>query len=69
MPKAKLDSVRAYEKRQAEIRELLRDIVCQLQHHARKQKANPDDWGFSGDLANVVTLLREASEAIGGGGK
>jgi hypothetical protein len=35
--------------------------------HAMRQRARPDDWGFPGDLANLLDKLAEARAAIGGG--
>lgn len=55
-----------YERRQSEIRELMRDIVCQLQQHSKKQKADPTNAGCIGDLVVARRRLREVSEWIGG---
>jgi hypothetical protein len=47
----------AYAARRAQIEQQIADLQQYLIDHERRQKADPRNWGFAGDLANVSAHL------------
>ena len=43
----------------AEVRHLIGMLGRQVTIHERRQAAQPDDWGFPGDLRRIIEGLRE----------
>jgi hypothetical protein len=48
-----------YRARLAEVFELIRKLNGSLHIHERRAKAQPNNWGFPGDLAHIAERLRE----------
>lgn len=48
-----------YAKRTADINRLLADIKANLRLHAKAQRADPKNWGLTGDLGKVRQDLVE----------
>lgn len=56
----KLDSLKAYEERQAEIKKLLKKIGVGLERHDKNASiAGGHHWGHVGDLSHIVSVLTE----------
>ena len=54
-----------YQERLAEVRGLIESLGRQLRIHERRQAANPNDWGFPGDLTHIADRLREITPQHG----
>lgn len=47
-----------YDQKQKEIREQISLLISKLDNHHTKQKANPRNWGFDGDLNYVLENIK-----------
>lgn len=56
----------AYTEHVHAIRDLIGAVEEALRAHAREQEADPANWGFVGDLANVRERLAEVHAFLGG---
>ena len=54
-----------YSERQTECQDLLKRIACQLEQPARRQKQEPADWGYAGDLGRVADELAYVLASLG----
>ena len=61
---AKDDANRAYQAKKVAIHSLLVRLTEKLNAHAARQKTDPKNWGYVGDLGRIEELV---TEAIGGG--
>jgi hypothetical protein len=65
-------AAQAYDANQAEIASLMAEIQRRLADHAAARgctEASMANWGYAGDLAAVLTQLREANRILGGAGE
>jgi hypothetical protein len=65
-------AAQAYDARQAEIATLMAEFQSRLVDHAAARGATETsmaNWGYAGDLAAVLTQLREANRILGGAGE
>ena len=49
----------AYKTSQKELNGLMIKFHKKLKEHAAKQKKNPKDWGFPGDLGHYTEVFKE----------
>jgi hypothetical protein len=56
-PKREPTAVEAYAKHRDDIARLLDVLQMELDTHAKKAKAEPTNWGLTGDLSNVRSGL------------
>ena len=54
----------AYNSKQAEIKQLIAQLQKALKNHANKQKKQPDNWGYVGELSSVSNDLKNINEII-----
>lgn len=54
-----------YSERQTECQGLLKRIADQLERHANRQKQEPADWGYAGDLGRVADELAYILASLG----
>jgi hypothetical protein len=52
-------AARAYQEAQAEVQGLLNEVSQHLSAHARRQAADPRNYGFVGDLKHYAQLLKQ----------
>jgi len=57
-------SVERYGANLREVRTLLKSIDKLVKFHEREQKANPRDWGWTGDMYHVKELLTEVERFL-----
>lgn len=55
-----------YAARTANIDTLIERLQAALQNHAGRAAAQPESWGFPGDLSRVEQQLAEMVETMGG---
>ena len=53
-----------YLETQAEINALLKKIKTGLAEHNRREKQNPRNWGYTGDLQHIASELQEISDFL-----
>jgi hypothetical protein len=53
-----------YDASYKEAEELLKTLSKKLKQHKKKFSQNEKNWGYVGDLERLVSILREADEAI-----
>lgn len=53
-----------YLETQAEIATLLKKIKLGMAEHSRREKQNPRNWGYVGDLQHIASQLQEASDFL-----
>jgi len=58
------DSDGTYKERQKEVQKLLKSIASKLKKHSDTQKKDPKNWGYAGDLGNIVEILKEADSFL-----
>ena len=58
-------ATQAYRQRVETIRVLLRLMEEALSKHEVKQAADPKNWGYPGDLTEVMVHMREALNMLG----
>ena len=56
-----------YKERVKEIRKVLVSIEHALKGHEARQKEEPADWGYVGDVGHVLGELKDVSNSLGGG--
>lgn len=61
------EAAKAYEDRRAKINHLVDQLTAALDEHETKMKASPRNWGFVGDLGNVVEELKNIVDFMTGG--
>jgi len=63
---AQQDALKEYEKKQAQIRKLLKQIEAGLEKHDRKASScrGGHHWGHAGDLEYVVDRLTEVNDFL-----
>ena len=61
----KQSAAACYAERQTECQDLLKRIACQLEEHASRQKQEPADWGYAGDLGRVAEELAYVLASLG----
>jgi hypothetical protein len=61
----KRSAAACYAERQKECQNLLKRIACQLDRHANRQKQEPADWGYAGDLGRVAEELAYVLASLG----
>ena len=54
-----------YSEKAAISRDLLKRIAARLSDHQTRQAANPNDWGYVGDLGRVNEELAQVLAALG----
>lgn len=54
-----------YTSRREEIEAHLCAIDLGLEKHQKRQEQDPRNWGYAGDLAEVLRLLGEAARMLG----
>ena len=59
-------AIAQYKERQTSIQELIKRLEDQLAAHGTKANADPQNWGYSGDLGRVEGGLKELVEFFGG---
>lgn len=64
MKLAKTDALKEYEKKQAEIKKLLKQIDDGLRKHSQDAAQKPENWGYLGDLEHTENQLREIRDFI-----
>ena len=57
--------VATYTSRREEIEAHLCAIDLGLEKHQKRQEQDPRNWGYAGDLAEVLRLLGEAARMLG----
>ena len=60
------DPVKAYEQITGDIRQTMRGIEEKLRVHAKKYDDKQTDWGYVGDVAEVLKRLGEVSDFLKG---
>ncbi|MBK8987344.1 MAG: hypothetical protein IPM39_14920 [Chloroflexi bacterium] len=48
-----------YQEKHTAVRHLIANMVLSVEAHRLKQQADPNDWGYVGDLAHVEERLKE----------
>ena len=61
---AQKTSHETYLETQAEIATLLKKIKAGLAEHNRREKQNPRNWGYVGDLQHIASELQEVSDFL-----
>lgn len=61
------DPEKAYEQLEGDIRKTMREIEQKLRTHGAKHRENTKDWGFVGDMAEVLKRLGEIHDFLGSG--
>lgn len=69
--KQKTDSLQAYERKQAEIKKLLKEIEAGLEKHDQKASNRPGGhhWGHVGSLASIANTLTDLRDRLHGTGE
>jgi len=49
----------AYQRQQARVQKLVADLKTFLENHANRQKAEPRNWGFAGDMNHYAEIIEE----------
>ena len=65
MKNAKKTAATDYSEKAAISRDLLKRIAARLSDHQTRQAANPNDWGYVGDLGRVNEELAQVLAALG----
>jgi hypothetical protein len=60
-------AVTEYKAKSQKVRGLLSDLDKALTKHDKRQATNPTDWGYVGDLGNVIEKLAEALRFLNSG--
>ncbi len=56
----------AYHENWMAIQDQLQKLQTGLRAHKEEQKAEPNHWGFVGDLGTVLGLIQQAAQFING---
>lgn len=63
------DPSKAYEQVVGDIRKVMRSLEEKLRLHAHKQGDKADDWGYVGDITEVLKRLQETNDFLAGDDK
>ena len=61
---SKSESREQYERRQAEIKQLLKEITAGIQLHNREAHEKGCHWGYVGDLASIAVTLTDIRDQL-----
>ena len=61
---AESDPGAEYKMRMKQIQKALKDMQAKLKSHETKQKKDPKNWGYAGDLAHVNQALYELLDSM-----
>lgn len=59
-----LTAAEDYHQRRASIEALLGELRGKLEDHGQRAAADPQNWGYSGDLGHIVEKLREINDFL-----
>jgi translation elongation factor EF-Ts len=59
------DPEKAYEQVTGDIRKAMRSLEEKLRVHAGKQRDKSNDWGYVGDVTEVLKRLQEVNDFMG----
>ena len=65
MKNAKKTAATDYSEKAAISQDLLKRLAARLSDHQTRQAANPNDWGYVGDLGRVNEELAQVLAALG----
>jgi hypothetical protein len=60
------DADKAYEQVAGDVRKVLRDVDEKIRAHGHKQREDSKNWGYVGDLTEVLKRLAEIREFLTG---
>ena len=52
-------AMEAYKSRRVKLEQLVNDLQAMLAEHDQRQQADPNNWGYIGDLGHYIELLEE----------
>lgn len=55
----------AYWTVQDQLKEAMATLQTKLDRHEQKQVKQPENYGFSGELAHVLSLINQINESLG----
>jgi hypothetical protein len=58
------DPQKAYDQVTEDIRKVMRSMEEKIRLHAHKQSEKPEDWGWVGDVTEVLKRLQEAHDFL-----
>ena len=67
MAKKNETAAEAYTRLAVEVNGQLKTLTDALEAHRARHNANPQDWGFAGDLGHVKELIGEVLAFLGSG--
>jgi len=54
-----------YSNYKIDIEEQIKELTSRLERHAKSQAKDPNNWGYTGDLANVTSNLHDILNYFG----
>lgn len=59
-----MNTAQEYQAEQSKARQMLAEIQKLLAQHAEKQAKDQENWGYVGDIAQVVEALNQIKEVL-----